>query len=171
MIKKSSGRIWERAMLTVKDLAVHYQELRALRGVTLQVNTGDLVALIGSNGAGKTTLLNAISGLIPPASGQINWNGQSIVGCSPDDICQHGVIQVPEGRKLFARMTVEENLEMGAYLPTCQEQGPMPPKADKWFLRFFRVWPNGGDRLPAACPAVSSKWSRWRVPSWPDRSC
>jgi branched-chain amino acid transport system ATP-binding protein len=117
MIKKSSGRIWERVMLTVKDLAVHYQELRALRGVSLHVNAGDLVALIGSNGAGKTTLLNAISGLIGPASGQIHWNGQSIVGCSPDDICQHGVIQVPEGRKLFARMTVEENLEMGAYLP------------------------------------------------------
>jgi branched-chain amino acid transport system ATP-binding protein len=104
-------------MLNVKNLEVHYQELRALRGVSLEVSKGGLVALIGSNGAGKTTLLNAISGLVAAVSGQINWNGQSIVGCSPDDICQYGIIQVPEGRKLFARMTVEENLEMGAYLP------------------------------------------------------
>jgi branched-chain amino acid transport system ATP-binding protein len=104
-------------MLNVKNLEVHYQELRALRGVSLEVSKGGLVALIGSNGAGKTTLLNAISGLVAEVSGQINWNGQSIVGCSPDDICQYGIIQVPEGRKLFARMTVEENLEMGAYLP------------------------------------------------------
>jgi branched-chain amino acid transport system ATP-binding protein len=104
-------------MLSVKNLEVHYQELRALRGVSLEVTEGDLVALIGSNGAGKTTLLNAISGLIHPVSGQISWNGQSILSCSPDEICQCGVIQVPEGRKLFSRMTVEENLEMGAYLP------------------------------------------------------
>ena len=104
-------------MLIVENLEVHYQELRALRGISLKVAERNLVALIGSNGAGKTTLLNAISGLIHTVSGQINWNGQSILGCSPDDICQNGVIQVPEGRKLFARMTVEENLEMGAYLP------------------------------------------------------
>jgi len=104
-------------MLIVENLEVHYQELRALRGISLQVAERNLVALIGSNGAGKTTLLNAISGLIHTVSGQINWNGQSILGCSPDAICQQGVIQVPEGRKLFARMTVEENLEMGAYLP------------------------------------------------------
>lgn len=104
-------------MLNVNNLEVHYQELRALQGVSLEVSEGDLVALIGSNGAGKTTLLNAVSGLVVAVSGQINWNGQSIVGCSPDDICQYGIIQVPEGRKLFARMTVEENLEIGAYLP------------------------------------------------------
>jgi branched-chain amino acid transport system ATP-binding protein len=104
-------------MLTVRNLEVHYQELRALRGVSLEVGESGLVALTGSNGAGKTTLLNAVSGLVAAESGQIKWNGQSIAGCSPDDICQCGIIQVPEGRKLFARMTVEENLEMGAYLP------------------------------------------------------
>jgi len=109
-------------MLIVENLEAHYQELRALRGISLQVAAGDLVALIGSNGAGKTTLLNAISGLIHQVSGQINWNGQSILGCSPDDICQHGVIQVPEGRKLFAHMSVEENLEMGAYLPRARDR-------------------------------------------------
>jgi len=107
-------------MLTVENLVVHYEELRALRGVSLEIKAGDLVALIGSNGAGKTTLLNTISGLIPPAEGQIMWQGIRISGSSPDTICQGGIIQVPEGRKLFAKMTVEENLEMGAYLPTAR---------------------------------------------------
>jgi branched-chain amino acid transport system ATP-binding protein len=127
-------------MLTVKDLAVHYQELRALQGVSLQVSAGDLVALIGSNGAGKTTFLNTISGLIHPASGQINWDGQSIVSCSPDDICQRGVIQVPEGRKLFARMTVEENLEMGAYLPRARARAAESRKM------VFEIFPRLAER-------------------------
>lgn len=107
-------------MLIVKQLVVLYQELRALQGVSLEVAEGDLVALIGSNGAGKTTLLNTISGLIPAANGKISWQGNSILGLSPDRICREGIIQVPEGRKLFAQMTVDENLEMGAYLPSAR---------------------------------------------------
>jgi branched-chain amino acid transport system ATP-binding protein len=107
-------------MLTVEGLIVLYQELRALRGVTLEVAEGDLVALIGSNGAGKTTLLNTISGLIPAAEGQITWQGTPMLGLPPEEICRGGIIQVPEGRKLFPLMTVEENLEMGAYLPNAR---------------------------------------------------
>jgi len=107
-------------MLSVKQLVVLYQELRALQGVSLEVAEGDLVALTGSNGAGKTTLLNTISGLIPAAKGKISWQGSSILGMSPDRICREGIIQVPEGRKLFAQMTVDENLEMGAYLPSAR---------------------------------------------------
>lgn len=107
-------------MLTVNELVVLYQELRALRGISLQVAEGDLTALIGSNGAGKTTLLNTVSGLIPAAEGQITWQGSSILSRPPDGICREGIIQVPEGRKLFAQMTVEENLEMGAYLPSAR---------------------------------------------------
>lgn len=107
-------------MLTVNELVVLYQELRALRGISLQVAEGDLTALIGSNGAGKTTLLNTVSGLIPAAEGQITWQGSSILSRLPDGICREGIIQVPEGRKLFAQMTVEENLEMGAYLPSAR---------------------------------------------------
>ena len=107
-------------MLIVKDLVVFYQELRALRGVSLEVDAGNLVALIGSNGAGKTTLLNTISGLIPAVEGFMSWKGSPILDLSPDHICRDGIIQVPEGRKLFARMTVEENLEMGAYLPAAR---------------------------------------------------
>jgi branched-chain amino acid transport system ATP-binding protein len=109
-------------MLLVKDLVVFYQELRALQGVSLEVEAGNLVALVGSNGAGKTTLLTTISGLIPAAEGQISWQGSPILGLSPDHICRDGIIQVPEGRKLFAQMTVEENLEMGAYLSPARSQ-------------------------------------------------
>lgn len=103
-------------MLEIENLAVRYQELRALRGVSLKVDQGDLVALIGSNGAGKTTLLNTISGLIVGDEGSISWNGRPTRGLTPDEICGLGIVQVPEGRKLFAHMTVEENLDMGAYL-------------------------------------------------------
>ena len=104
-------------MLQVKDLVVLYQELRALQGASLEVREGNLVALIGSNGAGKTTLLNAVSGLVSAARGDVSWQNQSLSGLRPDEICRKGIIQVPEGRKLFGKMTVEENLLVGAYLP------------------------------------------------------
>lgn len=112
-------------MLLVEKLVVCYQELVALREVSLEVAEGALVALIGSNGSGKTTLLNAISGLVPPAEGRVVWDGTPLSGLGPDEICRSGIIQVPEGRKLFARMTVDENLDMGAYLPSaraCREK-------------------------------------------------
>lgn len=123
-------------MLSVEDLAVGYQALRALRGVSLTVSEGDLVALIGSNGAGKTTLLNAVSGLVACSSGRILWQGRVISGMSPDRICREGIVQVPEGRKLFARMTVEENLEMGAYLSSARSkfQGNL-----RWVFSLFPV--------------------------------
>lgn len=104
-------------MLRISDLVVKYQELSAIQGLSLEITHKSLTALIGSNGAGKTTLLNTVSGLKQPSNGEISWNGTSIIGMPPDKICQLGIIQVPEGRKLFARMTVEENLDMGAYLP------------------------------------------------------
>jgi branched-chain amino acid transport system ATP-binding protein len=107
-------------MLRIEGLEVRYQELRALRGVSLRVEGGDLVALIGSNGAGKTTLLNAVSGLVNAASGGISWEDTPLLGLPPDEVCRKGIIQVPEGRKLFAMMTVEENLEMGAYSPAAR---------------------------------------------------
>ena len=110
-------------MLSVSNLTVTYQKLRALQGISIEISEGSLVALIGSNGAGKTTFLNTVSGLKRASEGTISWNGNPILGLSPDDICQLGIIQVPEGRKLFARMTVEENLDMGAYLPGSRVHG------------------------------------------------
>jgi len=110
-------------MLEIEGLEVRYQELRALQGVSLRIDEGDLVALIGSNGAGKTTLINAISGLATPAAGRIVWQGQLLSGRLPDEICRTGIIQVPEGRKLFPGMTVQENLEIGAYSPEARQRG------------------------------------------------
>lgn len=110
-------------MLVIEGLVVQYQELRALQGVSLHVEEGDLVALIGSNGAGKTTLINTISGLTPATLGSIVWRGQPLVGCLPDEICRKGIIQVPEGRKLFPGMTVQENLEIGAYSDGARQLG------------------------------------------------
>jgi len=129
--------IWGWAMLSVKNLIVTYQELRALQGISMDISEGALVALIGSNGAGKTTFLNTVSGLKHASRGKISWNGDLILGLTPDRICQLGIIQVPEGRKLFARMTVEENLDMGAYLPGSRVHGKK--NKEKVFGMFGRL--------------------------------
>ncbi|MEW6140890.1 MAG: ABC transporter ATP-binding protein [Thermodesulfobacteriota bacterium] len=123
-------------MLEVDHVVVRYQALRALRGVSLRVEQGRLVALIGSNGAGKTTLMNAVSGLVPVESGRISWEGNSLEGFSPDKICGKGVVQVPEGRKLFAQMTVDENLDIGAYLPLARARAE---EARAWVFSLFPV--------------------------------
>jgi branched-chain amino acid transport system ATP-binding protein len=136
-------------MLSVRELVVLYQELRALRGVTIEVTEGDLVALIGSNGAGKTTLLNTISGLIPAAQGQISWQGTPISALSADEICREGIIQVPEGRKLFAQMTVGENLEMGAYLPSARKHFRESRN------RVFEIFPRLGERRRQVAGSLS----------------
>jgi len=109
-------------MLHVENLTVCYGQMQALRGVSMEISPGEMVALIGGNGAGKTTLLNTISGLLPPAAGTLSWEGKPLNGLTPDRICREGIVQVPEGRKLFPAMTVEENLIMGAYLPTVRKR-------------------------------------------------
>lgn len=109
-------------MLRVDNLTVCYGQMQALRSVSMEIAPGEMVALIGGNGAGKTTLLNTISGLLSPAAGSISWEGKTLNGLAPDRICREGIVQVPEGRKLFPAMTVEENLLMGAYLPTVRKQ-------------------------------------------------
>lgn len=127
-------------MLKVDHVVVRYQALRALRGVSLRVDDGRLVALIGSNGAGKTTLMNAVSGLVKLESGRIAWEGDCLEGFSPDRICGKGVVQVPEGRKLFAQMTVDENLDIGAYLPMARSQ------SEETRTRVFSLFPMLKDR-------------------------
>ena len=103
-------------MLKIKDLIVHYGVIEALKGITLEVNQGEIASLIGANGAGKTTTLNTISGLIQPTSGDILFKDKSIVKANTRDIVASGISQVPEGRRVFSGMTVKENLEMGAFL-------------------------------------------------------
>jgi branched-chain amino acid transport system ATP-binding protein len=104
------------AMLEVRDIHTYYGNIQALKGVTLDVNEGEIVTLIGSNGAGKSTTLRSISGLTPPREGSIVFRGQDIAFMPPQEIVRLGILQSPEGRHCFQRMSVRENLELGAYL-------------------------------------------------------
>lgn len=103
-------------ILEVKDVQASYEKLQVLRGVSLQVKKGDLVALIGPNGSGKSTTLKTIFGLLKPSSGSILFNGKSIAGMPAHEVVKLGISFVPQGRRVFSTMTVKENLEMGAYL-------------------------------------------------------
>jgi branched-chain amino acid transport system ATP-binding protein len=103
-------------MLDVKDLRVHYGTVEAVKGISFQVSAGAIVSLIGANGAGKTTSLRAITGLVRPSGGDLRFEDRSLLGLPPHDIVRLGIAHVPEGRRLFPKMTVLENLKMGAYL-------------------------------------------------------
>ena len=102
-------------ILKVDDINVYYGSIHAIKGISFEVNEGEIVTLIGANGAGKSTVLNTISGILKPRSGKIQFMDHSLAGVAPNKIVQTGLVQCPEGRRVFARMTVEENLEMGAY--------------------------------------------------------
>ena len=109
-------------MLEVKNISTFYGKIQALWGVSFEVNEGEIVALVGANGAGKTTLLNTISGIVRPASGSVQFLGHRMDGKEPAAIVEQGISQVPEGGRLFPDMTVQENLEMGAYLSHAWKQ-------------------------------------------------
>src|SRR5580658_3535280 len=104
------------SLLEIEKLEVWYGPVQALRGISLRVDDGEVVALIGSNGAGKSTTLRTISGLLKPKSGSVRFEGWSIAGRAPHSISRMGVVQVPEGRGIFDNLTVEENLVLGGYL-------------------------------------------------------
>ena len=103
-------------ILEIKDLNVRFGGIRAVDGISMNVQEGKIITLIGANGAGKSTILRSVSGIVRPASGDILLNGESIVGLSPDKIVARGVTLVPEGRRVFPNLTVLENLKIGAYL-------------------------------------------------------
>jgi len=105
-------------MLEVKDLRVRYGTVEAVKGLSFQVSTGAIVSLIGANGAGKTTSLRALTGLVRPSGGEVRFENALLNGLAPHDIVRLGIALVPEGRRLFPKMTVLENLRMGAYLQT-----------------------------------------------------
>jgi branched-chain amino acid transport system ATP-binding protein len=102
-------------LLKVEDLTVHYGAIQALRGLSFEVGAGEIISLIGSNGAGKTTTLHAVSNIIRKTRGKVIFDGRDISALPPDRIVAGGLVQVPEGRRIFANLTVRENLEMGAY--------------------------------------------------------
>ncbi|ASS86986.1 ABC transporter ATP-binding protein [Geobacillus stearothermophilus] len=127
-------------MLKVEAIDVFYGNIHALKGVSLEVNKGEIVTLIGANGAGKTTLLKTISGLLKPKSGDIVYEGASIAGKAAQTIVKHGISHVPEGRRVFANMTVEENLELGAFLRKDKDG------IQQDFAKVFQLFPRLEER-------------------------
>ena len=103
------------ALLEIDEVHVFYDNIEALKGVSIKVETKQIVTLVGANGAGKTTTLRAISGLLHPRSGEIRLDGEKLGDFAPHEIAAMGLLQVPEGRRIFARLTIEENLAMGAF--------------------------------------------------------
>lgn len=106
----------KKPMLDIKDIDVYYGAIHAIKGISLHVNEGEIVTLIGANGAGKSTTLRTISGLLAPKNGDIEFAGESIAGHKAHEIVKLGISQVPEGRRIFTEMTVLENLELGAFI-------------------------------------------------------
>lgn len=153
-------------MLQLNDLYVNYGNFEALRGVTLEVKEGEIVVLLGSNGAGKTTTINTTSGLITPKSGSVVFKGENITGMPAYKRAELGLVQVPEGRKLFSEMTVYENLMVGSY----SKKGPRASRKESLEL-CFELFPkmyerkdqlagslSGGERqMCAVCRALMQK--------------
>jgi len=124
-------------MLRVENLSVNYGAIKALRKITCEVHQGEIVALIGANGAGKTTILNSISGILPINDGKILFSGKDITRTAPHEIVKMGICQVPEGRRVFANMSVLENLEMGGY--TLSDTGAVTAGIERAFTLFPRL--------------------------------
>ena len=123
-------------MLKIQNLQVAYGGIQALRGIDMEVPDGKIVTLIGANGAGKSTILNTISGLLHPKMGSVLFEGHDLKGVAPHKIVEHGLAQVPEGRHVFLQMTVEENLEMGAYT---QPKSTVAPGLERVYEQFPRL--------------------------------
>jgi len=124
-------------MLRVENLSVNYGAIKALKQITCEVHQGEIVALIGANGAGKTTILNSISGILPINEGKILFSGKDITKTAPHEIVKMGICQVPEGRRVFANMSVLENLEMGGY--SLSDKSAVAAGIDRAFTLFPRL--------------------------------
>ena len=124
------------ALLKVDDIHVYYGSIHAVKGVSFEVNEGEIVTLIGANGAGKSTVLNTVSGLLHPRTGSVSFEGKDLKGVPAHKVVQHGLAQVPEGRRVFLQMTVEENLEMGAFT---QPNSTIEPGLADVYERFPRL--------------------------------
>ena len=136
-------------MLTVDHLSVYYGPIRALRGISFSVAKGEIVSLIGANGAGKSTTLRALSGVVPPSSGSIVHAGMPIAGLPSHRIARLGIAHVPEGRGVFANMSVRENLEMGAYTRSSRKE------IRESFERVYRLFPRLAERVEQIAGTLS----------------
>jgi branched-chain amino acid transport system ATP-binding protein len=128
------------ALLELRDIHTYYGNIHALKGVSLTVDAGEIVTLIGANGAGKSTTLKTVSGLLKPRHGEIWFDGQRIDGTTPHEIVAHGISQSPEGRRIFPKMSVRENLEMGAF------QRGKGTEMDEDFARVYSLFPRLKER-------------------------
>jgi branched-chain amino acid transport system ATP-binding protein len=124
-------------MFKIDNLFVSYDSIEALHGISMHIESGEVVALIGSNGAGKSTLLNTISGLIHPVKGTIVYKGEEIHKLAPNEVVSRGICQVPEGRRIFYSMTVQENLDLGAHL--LRDQAQIGQNLERVFQLFPRL--------------------------------
>ena len=137
------------ALLTVENLTVHYGAIQALKGISFSVNEGEVITLIGSNGAGKTTTLHAISNIIKKTAGKVTFQDNDITSVPADAIVKTGLIQVPEGRRIFSNLTVRENLEMGAF--TRKDKAGI--KAD--MENVFELFPRLKERIKQLAGTLS----------------
>ena len=136
-------------LLSVRDLAVFYGDAQALDGVSLDVNEGDIVAIIGANGAGKTSLIRSIGGVVPPRSGSVRFGGREIAGLPSHIVCNLGLGQVAEGRHVFPNMSVLENLQVGAMLPRARAG------ASNTLEAVFAMFPRLKERITQAAGTLS----------------
>ena len=131
------------AMLEVRDLQVYYGMIHAIKGISFDVNQGEVIALIGANGAGKTTTLHTITGLLAPKSGSVLFEGKDITKVPAHKIVSMGMAHVPEGRRVFAELSVYENLKMGAYTRKDKKE---IEEVLQMYTKDSRVWKNGKTR-------------------------
>ena len=155
------------AILEVKNLVVNYGAIRALKGISFDVNEGEIISLIGSNGAGKTTTLHSISNLIKKQSGSVVFDGEDITNLQAAQIVHRGLIHVPEGRRIFANLSVKDNLEMGAYTRNDKE------KIKQDMEHVFELFPRMKERLKQLAGTLSgenSRCSQWAADLWQIRN-
>ena len=137
------------ALLKIENLSVHYGAIQALRGVSIAVEPGEIVTLIGANGAGKSTTLRAVSGLVAPSAGSITFEGRRLAGLAPHKIVRLGLAQVPEGRGIFPNLTVDENLDLGAFARANRKE------IDGDRERVFSLFPRLKERLDQRAGTLS----------------
>lgn len=136
-------------MLKIENLSVHYGGIHALQGISLEVPAGKIVTLIGANGAGKSTTLNAVAGLVKSSSGSVTWEGREILGRPTKEIVEGGVVLVPEGRRVFPNLTVQENLTLGAFARTVK----LEVEEDR--ERVFSLFPRLKERIKQKAGTLS----------------